>query len=388
MSALRVLLTNCVLRGPSGTEMYLYDVAKRLLARGHRPIVYSPVLGPLAQRFSMATISVVSDLTLLSDKPDVIHGQHSLETVQALLHFPATPAIYVCHDWNWVHDTPPKLPRVRRFIAVDETVRDRLMIQEGIAESLIEVVYNGVDMDRFRPRPPLPRRPQKALVISNYLEPSQLNVISTACQRQGIELDAIGAKLGGSCPRPEDVLGKYDVVFAKGRCAWESLAVGASVIVCDTWGVGPLVATTELTSLRRANFGRRLLQRPLHIDTIVRELSRYDAADAGEVSRQIRATASVELTVDRLLECYAAAIEDHGAAPMDMAADMRATAAFLQSWSATRCLPASDSDAASERMRWIIRDELKRARGTTGLRKWFRSIQKRYGLPVFLRRAA
>jgi hypothetical protein len=287
-----------------------------------------------------------------------------------------------------VHDTPPKLPRVRRFIAVDETVRDRLMVQEGIAESLIEVVYNGVDMDRFQPRPPLPQRPQKALVISNYLEPSQLNVISTACQRQGIELDAIGAKLGGSYPRPEDVMGKYDVVFAKGRCAWESLAIGAAVIVCDTWGVGPIVTTTELTSLRRANFGRRLLQQPLHIEAITRELSRYDAADAGEVSRQIRATASVDLTVDRLLECYAAAIKDHGAAPTNMAADMRATAAFLQSWPAMRCLPVSDSDAAIERTLWIIRDELKRERRTTGLRKWFGSIQKWCGLPALPSRAA
>src|SRR5258707_741868 len=175
MGSLRVLLTNRFLRGQTGTEMYVYDVALRLLTCGHRPLVYSPALGPLAERFSAATISVVNDLALLPMAPDVIHGQHSLETLQALLHFPCTPAIYVCHDWNWVHDTPPKLPRVRRYVAVDETVRDRLVVQEGIAERLVEVIFNGVDLDRFQPRGPLPPRPQKALVISNYLERGQLD---------------------------------------------------------------------------------------------------------------------------------------------------------------------------------------------------------------------
>ncbi|HMC12259.1 MAG TPA: glycosyltransferase, partial [Pirellulaceae bacterium] len=344
-TSLRVLLTNCAICGPSGTEMYIFDVALRLLARGHRPLVYSPVLGPLAQRLSTATISVVNDLALIPDVPDVIHGQHSLETLQALLHFPRTPAIYVCHDWNWVGDTPPKLPRVRRFVAVDETVRDRLLVQEGIAESLVEVIFNGVDLDRFQPRPSLPRRPQKALVISNYLERSQLDVISAACRRQAIELDAIGAKLGGTCPRPEEVLGQYDLVFAKGRCAWESLAVGAAVIVCDTWGVGPLVTTAQLASLRRANFGRRLLQQPLRVEVLAREIARYDAADAEEVSRQIRATAGVDRMVDRLLECYAVAIrQEREVVSTDLVADMRAAAAFLRAWPPHEPLPSPGSN--------------------------------------------
>jgi len=174
MAGLCVLLTNRFFRGQSGTEMYVHDVAVKLLARGHRPIVYSPLLGPLAQRLSTATISVVSDLALIQQQPDVIHGQHSLETLEALLHFPRAPAIYVCHDWNWVHDTPPQLPRVRRYVAVDETVRERLLVREGIAPADVEVIFNGVDLERFQPRPALPPRPQKALAISNYLEPGQV----------------------------------------------------------------------------------------------------------------------------------------------------------------------------------------------------------------------
>jgi hypothetical protein len=164
--------------------------------------------------------------------------------------------------------------------------------------------------------------------------------------------------------------------------------VGAAVIVCDTWGLGSLVTTAELASLRRFNFGRRLLQRPLRAELIAAELSRYDAKDATEVSRVIRATASVELMVDRLLECYEEAIEAQRNAGTDMALDMRAAAEFLQGWPPLRSSLSSRDDSPLNGMRWIIRDELKHDRRTRGLRKWWRSIQKRWPLLTSLRRAA
>jgi hypothetical protein len=90
---LRVLITSHALAGRTGTEMYVRDVAKGLLLRGHTPIVYSPRLGPLARELSLDTVAVVDDLNQLAEPPDVIHGQHTLESAIALLHFPQTPAM-------------------------------------------------------------------------------------------------------------------------------------------------------------------------------------------------------------------------------------------------------------------------------------------------------
>ena len=146
---LRVLITNIRVSGRTGTEMYVHDLAKRLLAKGHTPIVYSPRLGPLAQELSQATVTVVDDLSQLCVPPDIIHGQHTLESAIALLHFPRTPAIYVCHDFSWEHDIPPRISRIRHFVAVDHTVRDRLILREGVPESRVSVVNNGVDLQRF-----------------------------------------------------------------------------------------------------------------------------------------------------------------------------------------------------------------------------------------------
>src|SRR6478735_3119706 len=69
MAPLNVLITNCALSGQSGTEMYVCDLARCLLRRGHRPLVYCPSLGPLAERLSTATIGVVNDLNQIQRQP-------------------------------------------------------------------------------------------------------------------------------------------------------------------------------------------------------------------------------------------------------------------------------------------------------------------------------
>ena len=71
---MRVLLTNFMVASRTGAELYTYDVALALLARGHSPIVYATVLGPLADQLRAATVPVVDDLSAISAVPDVLHG--------------------------------------------------------------------------------------------------------------------------------------------------------------------------------------------------------------------------------------------------------------------------------------------------------------------------
>ena len=253
-------------------------------------------LGPLATELERATVPVVDHLGLLGEAPDVIHGHHSLETMAAVAHFPGVSAVFVCHDWAAWHDTPPRHPRIRRYVAVDDTCRDRLLCKHAIAAEKIDVLHNAVDLRRFHARGPLPERPRKALLFSNYVANGpQLRAVKKACAELGITLDAVGLKLGGGTASPETILGKYDLIFAKARCAWEALATGVAVVVCDAGGVGQLVTTAQLEHFRRCNFGRRLLQTPVRVDAVKQQILRYDPVDATEVSRQIRQTASLDL---------------------------------------------------------------------------------------------
>lgn len=352
-NSMRVLITNFDLAGRGGTQMYVRDLAAALLARGHQPVVYSTEHGSVAAELRAATIPVVSDLDKLSTPPDIIHGNQHVETMTALLRYPGVPAVYFCHSWrNWL-EAPPAFPRIVKYIAVDHTCRDRLTIEHGIPESKVRVILNFVDLERFKPRGALPNRPQRALVFSNYAdEHTYLKTVREACARTDVALDVIGEGVGNVCAQPELELGKYDIVFAKARAALEALAVGTAVVLCDAVGSGTLVTSDELPHLRRLNFGVRTLQGPITTAVIAREIARYDPADAAEVSRQIRATAGLDLAVAQIIELYEEVIAQWGAVgQVDIQEEGRAAAAYLR-----QLYSDFKSHAAfSERMRSRVR---------------------------------
>jgi hypothetical protein len=253
---------------------------------------------------------VIDRLDRLTAKPDIIHGNSPIETMAALLHFPDSPAIFTCHGWDSPDAIPPKMPRLVRYIAVDETCRDRLVCHEGIPEDRVLVHFNPVDLTRFLPRGPLPERPRRALVFSNNArEANYLPSVRQACERAGIPLDVAGEGSHSLSLQPELILGGYDIVFAKARCALEALAVGTSVILCDETGMGPMVTLDNFRALRRMNFGRRALCNPVEPDRIVAEIQKYNSGDATRVSQCIRESEGLQSSAESLENIYIEAIE-------------------------------------------------------------------------------
>jgi glycosyltransferase involved in cell wall biosynthesis len=326
---LRILITNRILLTRTGTEVYVRDLAASLLRRGHLPIVYSPYLGEIAAEIRAGTVPVVDDLAQVGAAPDIIHGHHGLETLAALLAFPGVPAVAVCHSWVGWSDAPVIFPRVARYLAVDHACRDRLVFEHGLAEDRVEVQLNAVDLAQFQPRGPLPLRPARALVFGNNASGGYLDAIRQACAARGIAVDVAGSRARTVLDRPQDVLGQYDVVFAKGKAALEAAAVGTAVVLADVSGIGEMVTTGNFATLRPLNFGRRALRREPSVDVIAGELARYDAADAAAVSHRIRETGGHEALVAELLDLYAEVLAEREGAVDDPAAEMRAASRHL-----------------------------------------------------------
>ena len=179
----------------------------------------------------------------------------------------------------------------------------------------VALLPNFVDTARFLPRLPLPARPRRALVFSNYAnEETHLPAVRKACLAAGLELDVAGVAVGHILDEPERVLGSYDLVFAKGKAAIEAMAVGCAVVLCDYAGVGPMVTAAEFDALRERNFGFEALREPLASAPILREIARYDPADATRVRDLIRARAGLEGTVERLVATYLDVIAEHRSA--------------------------------------------------------------------------
>ena len=313
----RVLIATTGLTGRGGTDLYARDLAVALLRFGWLPVVYSTQLGPVADELRRATIPVVSHLDDCLARPDIIHGQHTVETLAALSRFPQVPAVFVCHDALHWHSIPPVGPQVRAYVAVDRNCRDRMMFEHGIPEESIRVLTNSVDLQRFVQRPPLPSVPRRAVVFSNAArENTWAAPIRSACTQRGIELDVIGESSGRFVARPEETLREYDVVFAKARCALEALAVGTSVIVCDHAGFAGMVTTRNRAQWQQLNFGARTLQHPITTGRVLEALEQYDPADAAAVSQSIRSTSGSDVRTADLMALY----EEILSSPTDVSA--------------------------------------------------------------------
>ncbi len=335
MSGRRILITNLWLKDWTGTELFVRDIARGLLAAGHHPVIYSPRLGRLAAEIRKETIPVVDDLSKLAAPPDIIHGQHANETLTALLHFPNAPALYFCHDWYFDEDYPPRFPRILRYVAVDDACYDKLVYERAVPEDRAHLVSQFVDLARFAPRAPLPEKPRRAAVLCNHTkENDHLRAAREACARQGLTLDAYGAGVCQTCERPEEMLRDYDIVFAKGRAALEAAAVGAAVVVYWWRRLGPMVNTGNLERLRTDGFGMRSLSAQLTPEefgsSIERALADYDPADAAEVSRRVRENAGRDEAIKELLRLYEEVIAEYIASPPARELEGPAAAAHLR----------------------------------------------------------
>jgi hypothetical protein len=317
----------------AGTEMYVHDLARALLRRGHRPVVFSTRHGVVAEALRAATIPVVDDLAAVREPPDIIHGHHHLETMTALLHFPGVPGVYFCHGWLPWEETPVRFPRLLRYVAVDETCRDRLVLEGGVPPDRVDVILNAVDLERFRARAPLPERPRRALVFANEAsEATQVPLIRRVCEARGIALDVAGIASGNVVASPETALPLYDLVFARARAALEAMAVGAAVVLCNWHRLGGLVTSRDFDRLRAQNFGIRALDRPIEEAVLAVEIDRYDAADAGRVSARVRAEAALEPMTDRIVDLYehVRAQAREAGSEASLVEEERAAAAYLR----------------------------------------------------------
>jgi hypothetical protein len=200
----------------------------------------------------------------------------------------------------------PATPQIRRYVAVDHLCRERLVSDCNLLEQAIQIIPNGVDLEKFRTRATLPDKPGRALIFTSGAPHNRhLELAGNVCRHLGIHLDEAGHAAGKGIEHPEEVLPGYDLVFAKARCALEALSVGCAVILIGPEGVGEMVSSSRFDHLRSMNFGMGLLTLNLTEESLLSQIERYDARDAEQVSRRVRDECGVEHTVTALEALHA-----------------------------------------------------------------------------------
>lgn len=331
---LRILIAMCYLVHRTGAEMFTRDLALWLRRRGHAVTIFATAFGDMADELRWASIACITDVADMAARPDVIIGNTHHETVRALLHFHDVPALSICHDRSAEHGRPPQFSQLVRHVAVDENCAERLVHEFGIERERIELIQNGIDLSRFLPRGPLPATPRTALIFSNYAsQDAQLEEVRAACAERGLALDVIGSGTGNHLPDPAAALGRYDIVFGKGRCATEALVTGNAVVVLDpSSGMGEMVTAITVVHARRWNFGRALMTRPITRQNVMAELDKFDAEDARQATVWMREHGGLDATLSALERCVRQIAHAHPVVAVPAEQRAREVARYMDDW--------------------------------------------------------
>jgi hypothetical protein len=307
---MKILITNNTLAKLGGSEWVAIELAKTLISRGHDVVACSSQIGEAGSLLRGMSVLAIPDPLSSPFKPDVIHGQHHLDTMRALCAFPDVPAIYHCHGYMpWVED-PPIHPRILYYAGMCSSISKRICLLLGLDDQKVKTVPNWVDLGRFRFVRKLAQKPRNALL---YLRSFDRNSWHASQLRQAFETMDIKLDLWlpqGDMRAPEVVLPEYDIVLASGRSAIEAMACGCAVMPISPSSCLDLVDLSNFDLFQSQNFSPKLSGGHFNAQAIINAISLYDPARVAAVTALVRSKCTLEAAVDILESLYVRAVKE------------------------------------------------------------------------------
>lgn len=328
---MKVLITNTRLDRRGGSEVIVHNLARHLQERGHTVMAYTGHPNEVRRLLDLDSVPVVNNIRNLNFTPDIIHGQHHLDTMSAVAALPESPALFHSHGGVW-KDVLPFHPRIYKYIAISRFMAERHQIESNLSPSQIEILLNGIDVSNFQTVRELPSHPKKALLYNRIFHPEHAltQTIRNACARHNIELDIIGLAAGNKIDHPEEVLPTYDVVFASGLSAMDAIACGCAVISLGRTSCGNLVTPVNFDHYREANFLTPANASPATTERVSAEIDRFSPTASQAVTRRLRQEADFNLVADRLIKIYESIIAQHETTHPDFQKESIAFSSYLR----------------------------------------------------------
>ena len=318
----RVLVATTFLNCLTGSELFVYDLARGLQQRGHGVTVWVRDLvagAPLPRLLAHNGVRVTGDLPPEGSTDAVILQLAGMFPVFAERHLDV-PRMAVCHGPKLPAEVaPPDLPRTLHLALTREG--DHWLRRSGYDR--VAFTGYGIDLNRFRPAGPLPQRPRRAVIHSKYAD---VELVRAACERAGVELVELGTSswrdgFGAdhfsrivevrddgtvidhrpevACFHVERTIATADVVLGLGRSAVEALAMGRNCIVFGYDDVGDgRVTDARLPSFSGVNFSSRARGERYDADSLAAELIGCDPAQGA----RNRAFAEQHYSLERFLD--------------------------------------------------------------------------------------
>jgi hypothetical protein len=176
---LKVLLSCISFRNFTGSELYVFELAKSLIKLNCNVTVLSQIGGPvtdMAKKLGIKCVSfenapgfklgdgqwgmntpegykpsVPNMLYKISETDyDILHFQHKPVAERVLGMYPELPKISAIHSEVISLEDPVVDPTIKKYIAIRPEIKEHMIKNFEIPEEMIEVIYNPVDNEKFQ----------------------------------------------------------------------------------------------------------------------------------------------------------------------------------------------------------------------------------------------
>ena len=179
---LKVLISCLFFRTFTGSELYVYELAKNLIKQNCDVTIVSQIGGPLTElakkqgikcfSFEQAPgfklgdgkwgIQTENGLQTSQENVmyrvghvnfDIIHMQHKPVAERMIQFYPEIDKIYSIHSEVIELEDPIEHESIKKYIAIRPEIKEHIIDKFQIDEDLIEVIYNPIDNEKFKPKP-------------------------------------------------------------------------------------------------------------------------------------------------------------------------------------------------------------------------------------------
>lgn len=149
---LNVLISTLMFANLTGSEMYTFELAKKLKELNCDVTVLSnigePMIG-MANELGIKTVSIKSPQQLSGINFDIIHTQHLPVSEFVCNSFPNIPKLSVIHSEVISLESPYIHPSIKKYITIRPEIQNHIVKNFNIDISNTEVIYNPVDPKKF-----------------------------------------------------------------------------------------------------------------------------------------------------------------------------------------------------------------------------------------------
>lgn len=222
---LKVLIGCLSFANLTGSELYVFELAKGLVKKGCDVSICSNIGQPLMQlakpygiklypyneppSFKLGdgvwkltshlgdeVLSQPNTLYKVSDDNfDILHLNHKPMTEHLLRLYPNVPAVSSIHSEVISLEEPVISPQIKKYIAIRPEIKEHISKNFNIDPSSIDIIYNPIDDKKFKPSSSIVKKDKKRVLFVgtiDYLRKSTIKDLIETTKRNGHELWLVG----------------------------------------------------------------------------------------------------------------------------------------------------------------------------------------------------